>query len=224
MSDRTELKARPSGPSPRRNTGASLTTPAGLEANAMLNLRRAACPGLERRDLGGAAAVGRAHTFVGRLDARRRPDFHGFVFGTPWAVLGFWNASSGCGCCTASAIRSRAVAPYLEAAQGDRAAEAQNRRADDLAQRGPGAGHVAARNRQGESRATGEGGAFSYFLLSDTDRDESRAPRKSRGCGASGEQSRDRGAHRLSPARRTTPASRPATCANSARRRGETSI
>lgn len=97
--------------------------------------------------------------------------FIGLVFGTPWAVLGFWNAVIGLWLLHAVRDPIRAVAPYLAAAQGTAPLRLKTAVLMTLRNEDPRRAMLRLAIVKASLEQTGEGGAFSYFILSDTDRD-----------------------------------------------------
>lgn len=98
--------------------------------------------------------------------------FFGIVFGTPWAVLGFWNALIGLWLLHGARDSLHAVAPFLAAAKGSvpltlKTAVLMTLRNEDPRRAMSRLGIVKASL---ERRSAGE--AFSYFILSDTDRED----------------------------------------------------
>ena len=80
-----------------------------------------------------------------------------FAFGTPWTVLGFWNALIGLWLLHFRKDAMAEVAPYAAAGDDSGAAAHQDRDLHDAAQRGPGARHPAPQDRQGQRRRDGRG-------------------------------------------------------------------
>src|SRR5262245_59316073 len=91
-----------------------------------------------------------------------------FAFGTPWTVLGFWNALIGLWLLHFRKDAWGEVAPY--AAAGDDRAPLRIRTAVFMTVRNedPHRAILRLRTVKDSVDATGEGGAFSYFVLSDT--------------------------------------------------------
>ena len=91
-----------------------------------------------------------------------------FAFGTPWTVLGFWNALIGLWLLHFRKDAMAAVAPY--AAAGDQPTPIRIKTAVFMTVRNedPGRAILRLKTVKASIDATGEGGAFSYFVLSDT--------------------------------------------------------
>jgi len=146
----------------------SLTTPTGLQANAELAWRRRIVIALN------------AVTWLGLMwIAARILDAGGwtvidvilyvcFAAGTPWTVLGFWNALIGLWLLHFHKSPMAAVAPY--AAAGDSPTPLRIKTAVLMTLRNEDPARAILRLRTVKSGLdeTGEGAAFSYFILSDT--------------------------------------------------------
>ena len=91
-----------------------------------------------------------------------------FAFGTPWTVLGFWNALIGLWLLHFRKDAWAEVAPY--AAAGDAATPIRIKTAIFMTVRNedPERAILRLRTVKASVDATGEGGAYSYFVLSDT--------------------------------------------------------
>jgi membrane glycosyltransferase len=91
-----------------------------------------------------------------------------FAAGTPWTVLGFWNALIGLWLLHARKDPLAEVAPY--AAAGGQPAPIRIRTAVFMTVRNedPGRAVLRLKTVKASIDATGEGGAYSYFVLSDT--------------------------------------------------------
>jgi membrane glycosyltransferase len=91
-----------------------------------------------------------------------------FAVGTPWTVLGFWNALIGLGLLHARKDPLAFVAPF--AAAGDQPAPLHIRTAIFMTVRNedPGRAILRLKTIKASIDATGEGAAYSYFILSDT--------------------------------------------------------
>jgi membrane glycosyltransferase len=156
-----------SGHVPARG-GISLTTPAGLQSTAELARRRRLILALN------------VVTYVALLWAAARVLGSGgwslvdmvmlvcFAIGTPWTVLGFWNALIGLWLLHGHKNPLAEVAPY--AAAGDLPTPITTRTAIFMTVRNEDPTRAIRRLKTVKESvdATGEGGAFSYFILSDT--------------------------------------------------------
>ncbi|MBX9588629.1 MAG: glucans biosynthesis glucosyltransferase MdoH [Hyphomonadaceae bacterium] len=94
--------------------------------------------------------------------------FAGFALGTPWTVLGFWNALIGLWLLHVRRDALAEVAPYAPA--GDEPTPLRIKTAIFMTVRNedPGRAILRLKTVKASVDATGEGGAFSYFVLSDT--------------------------------------------------------
>jgi membrane glycosyltransferase len=147
----------------------SLTTPTGLQANAELRRRRGFVLALNAGTY--AALLGWCASIVGRngwtlVDA---VVILCFAIGTPWTVLGFWNALIGLWLLHGVRNGLQRVAPFVAAGEARvplmiRTAVLMTVRNED-----PARAILRLRTVKASLDATGEGGAFAYFVLSDTD-------------------------------------------------------
>jgi membrane glycosyltransferase len=164
MSDSLDTPA----PGPLSSAALSLTTPTGLQSMDELTRRRQIVLGLNVVTyvlmLWAAAVVLRAGgwTFVDTVL------FVCFAFGTPWTVLGFWNALIGVWVLHFRKDPLGEVAPY--AAAGDVSTPIHIKTAVFMTLRNedPGRAILRLKTVKASLDATGEGAAFSYFVLSDT--------------------------------------------------------
>jgi membrane glycosyltransferase len=146
----------------------SLTTPAGLQSIDVLTRRRQVVFALNFVTY--AAMLWVAARILGTsgwtwVDIVL---FVCFAFGTPWTVLGFWNALIGLWLLHFRKDAWAEVAPY--AAAGDDKAPLRIKTAIFMTVRNedPARAILRLRTVKGSVDATGEGGAYSYFVLSDT--------------------------------------------------------
>lgn len=147
----------------------SLTTPAGLQANANLARRRL---GVAILNLGLWAGLGVWFAGIlstGGWSATDAILLICFLLGTPWAVLGFWNAVIGLWLCHGERDPIAEAAPFLSDADPARRSIAvetavlmtvRNEHPERALQR--------LRTLKASLDATGEGAHFAYFILSDT--------------------------------------------------------
>jgi membrane glycosyltransferase len=155
-------------PSLGRNHPMSLTTPTGLQSIQDLANRRRIVMALN------------IVTYVAMLWVAARVLGHGgwsmvdaimfvcFALGTPWTVLGFWNALIGLWLLHFHKDPIAEVAPY--AAAGDASTPITTKTAVFMTVRNEDPARAIMRLQTVKSsvEATGEGAAFSYFILSDT--------------------------------------------------------
>jgi membrane glycosyltransferase len=150
----------------------SLSSPAGLQANATLNGRRFAVLSVNLVTwalllawFGSLLSAG-GWTWVDRIL------FVCFVFGTPWSVLGFWNAVIGLWLLAGGKSRLADAAPFLAAADRTDRLAIRTAVLMTLRNEDPSRAIVRLKTVKASLDATGEGAAFSYFILSDTSRDD----------------------------------------------------
>jgi membrane glycosyltransferase len=146
----------------------TLTTPAGLQSIDLLTRRRQVVFALNLVTY--ATMLWVAGTILGTggwtwVDAIL---FICFAAGTPWTVLGFWNSLIGLWLLHFRKDAWREVAPY--AAAGDSTAPLNIKTAIFMTVRNedPERAILRLRTVKRSVDATGEGAAFSYFVLSDT--------------------------------------------------------
>ncbi len=150
----------------------TLTSPTGLQANAVLSGRRRVVIALNVATYlllaGLAFRVGAAGGWT-LVDAIM---YVCFLLGTPWTVLGFWNALIGLWQLHIARDPIAGVAPYAPA--GDAATPLAIRTAVLMTLRNEDPARAIKRLETVKASidATGEGSAFSYFILSDTNKPE----------------------------------------------------
>ena len=165
MSDSLDAPAQGALPPP----ALSLTTPTGLQSIDELTRRRRVVLGLNAATYAGV--LGWAGLILGAggwtwVDGIL---FGCFALGTPWAVLGFWNALIGLWLLHFRGKDARLdVAPY--AASGDQPAPIRVKTAIFMTLRNEDAARAIQRFKivADSLERTGESGAFSYFILSDS--------------------------------------------------------
>ncbi len=151
----------------------SLTTPAGLQSIDVLARRRRLVLGINLASYLGLLWWASRILGAGGWTWVDGALFAGFALGTPWAVLGFWNALIGLWLLHFRGHDAwREVAPY--AAAGNAATSLFVKTAIFMTLRNEDARRAIARFRiVAESlERTGEGAAFSYFILSDSNNAE----------------------------------------------------
>ncbi|MBK9078020.1 MAG: glucans biosynthesis glucosyltransferase MdoH [Hyphomicrobium sp.] len=176
MSERTDkveppVSGQPAGADGPLNT-TSLSSPAGLQANATLNGRRLAVLSVNLVTWGLLLASFASLLSVGGWTWVDRILFVCFVFGTPWSVLGFWNAMIGLWLLAGGKARLADVAPFLAAADGKEPLAIRTAVLMTLRNEDPTRAILRLKTVKASLDATGEGQAFSYFILSDTSRDD----------------------------------------------------
>ncbi|HJZ31483.1 MAG TPA: glucans biosynthesis glucosyltransferase MdoH [Hyphomicrobiaceae bacterium] len=147
----------------------SLTTPTGLQSIDALTRRRRLVFGLNLLTYAALMAWAGRILGAGGWTVVDVVLLAAFALGTPWAVLGFWNALIGLWLLhfrRADALSD--VAPY--AAAGDQPTPIRIKTAIFMTLRNEDARRAIARFKivKDSVEKTGEGGAFSYFILSDT--------------------------------------------------------
>ena len=146
----------------------SVMTPAGIQATAELAWRRQLVLLLNVTAyillLSVAATVSGAGgwTVVGWVM------FICFAVGTPWTVLGFWNAVIGLWLLHGGGNAQTAVAPYMAAGNLPMPLTAKTAILMTLRNEDPARAIARLKTVKESIDATGEAAAFSYFLLSDT--------------------------------------------------------
>ncbi len=143
-------------------------TPAGLQANAELNWRRqfvlivTVASYIALISLAASVLGAGGWTVVGWVM------FLSFAVGTPWTVVGFWNAVIGLWLLHGARDPIQQVAPYMAA--GDLPTPVRIPTAILMTLRNEDPTRAIARLRTVKASvdATGEGASFSYFILSDT--------------------------------------------------------
>ncbi|MEQ1652389.1 MAG: glucans biosynthesis glucosyltransferase MdoH [Hyphomicrobium sp.] len=153
----------------------SLSSPAGLQANATLNGRRLAVL-VANLVTWGILLVWMASILAsGGWTWLDRIIFLCFVLGTPWSVLGFWNAVIGLWQLSGGAKRLNDVAPFLAAGERADAIQIKTAVLMTLRNEDPSRAMLRLRTVKASIDATGDRQAFSYFILSDSDRAEAIA-------------------------------------------------
>lgn len=143
-------------------------TPAGLQPLSTLRARRWLVLALNLATLAGLL-LGLAQVLgAGGWSAADIVIFVAFLFGAPWTVLGFWNAVIGLWLLHLARDGLEQVAPF--AASGDQATPIGIRSAILMTLRNEDPERAFRRLRviRASVDATGEGAAFDYFVLSDT--------------------------------------------------------
>jgi len=152
--------------------GPSLTTPAGLQAIATLNARRLTFLVLNVATwmllLFWAGAILSAGGWTPLTVAL----LVCVAFGTPWTVLGFWNATIGLWQLRHLRRGLRDVAPFLSRRKSPGSLTVKTAVLMTLRNEDPARALLRLRTVKASLDATGKGACFSYFVLSDTDNDE----------------------------------------------------
>lgn len=150
-------------------TPTPLTTPAGIQANATLVRRRWLVLILNVTTWVGLLIWAWTILSAGGLSALDVLLFACFMIGTPWSVLGFWNAAIGLYQLHAVRDGISNVAPFVAA--GDRPTPIIAKTAILMTLRNEAPERAIERLKivKDSLDATGDGRHFSYFVLSDTD-------------------------------------------------------
>lgn len=148
----------------------SLSVPTGLQANAELARRRLTMMALNVVTWLAMLWLGARVLAAGGWTAVDLIMFVCFAFGTPWTVVGFWNSVIGLWLLHFHKDPMSAVAPYASA--GDVPTPITIKTAVFMTLRNEDPVRAIRRLRivKDSIDATGEGAAFSYFVLSDTNR------------------------------------------------------
>ena len=148
----------------------SLSVPTGLQANSELTRRRLIMVVLNVVTWLGMLALAAQILSAGGWTVVDMIMFVCFVFGTPWAVVGFWNSVIGLWLLHVHKDPMGAVAPYAVA--GDLPTPITIKTAVFMTLRNEDPARAIRRLRivKDSIDATGEGAAFSYFVLSDTNK------------------------------------------------------
>ena len=150
------------------SSATSLTTPAGLQANATLNRRRILVLALNLVTWVGLLVWAASVLGAGGWTWTDCVLFVCFVLGTPWSVLGFWNALIGLWLLHGAKDPIGEVAPFMRAGETDKPLTVQTAVLMTLRNEDPGRAILRLRTVKASLDATGAGAAFSYFILSDT--------------------------------------------------------
>lgn len=150
----------------------SLSVPTGLQANAELSRRRLIMMVLNVVTWLAMLWLGAQVLGAGGWTVVDIIMFVCFAFGTPWTVVGFWNSVIGLWLLHFHKDPMGAVAPYAGA--GDVPTPITIKTAVFMTLRNEDPARAIRRLRivKDSIDATGEGSAFSYFVLSDTNRPE----------------------------------------------------
>lgn len=178
----------------------SLSVPTGLQANAELSRRRLIMVVLNVATWLAVLWLAARVLSAGGWTIVDMIMFVCFAFGTPWAVVGFWNSLAGLWLLHFHKDPMGAVAPY--AAAGDVATPITIKTAVFMTLRNEDPVRAIRRLRivKASIDATGEGAAFSYFVLSDTNRPEVAAAEE---AAIAAWKAEDRDAARITYRRRT---------------------
>jgi len=146
----------------------SLSPPSGLQANVELSRRRRLVLFLNVITWLGMMLAAARILGAGGWSALDVALFACFAIGTPWTVLGFWNAAIGLWLLHIHKDPASEVAPF--AAAGDQPTPVTTKTAIFMTVRNedPARAILRMKTIKASVDATGQGDAFSYFILSDT--------------------------------------------------------
>jgi membrane glycosyltransferase len=143
-------------------------TPAGLQPTRILARRRALVASLNVATFLALAAA-MAHVLgQGGWTLIDVAMFVCFLFAAPWSVLGFWNAAIGLWLLHGSEDAMQATAPFASAGEGDGPLAVSTAVLLTLRNEDPDRAFARLGIVKDSVDATGQGTAFSYFVLSDT--------------------------------------------------------
>jgi membrane glycosyltransferase len=144
-------------------------TPAGLQSVSTLRARRWLVAALNLVTLA-ALLYGLAHVLsAGGWTLADIAIFIAFGFGAPWTVLGFWNAAIGLWLLHGTKDGLDQVAPFAAAGEAQTPLALRTAVLMTLRNENPVRAFARLRVVKESLNATGEGGWFDYFVLSDTD-------------------------------------------------------
>ncbi|MDX2288857.1 MAG: glucans biosynthesis glucosyltransferase MdoH [Hyphomicrobiaceae bacterium] len=147
-----------------------LTVPTGLQSMADLTARRRLVLGLNIVTWLGLMAAAATLASAGGWTLTDIVMFAAFAIGTPWAVLGFWNAVIGLWLLHGVKNPTEQVAPYLKAGDEPTPLAINTAILMTLRNEDPARAFARLKTVKASVDATGEGHRFSYFLLSDTNK------------------------------------------------------
>jgi membrane glycosyltransferase len=143
-------------------------TPAGLQRRATLSARRWLVLALNLVTLG-ALLFGLARVLgAGGWTVTDIVIFVAFLFGAPWTVLGFWNAVIGLWLLHGADDGLDQVAPFVAAGEAATPVSIRTAILMTLRNEDPARAFLRLRVVKDSLDATGEGGWFDYFILSDS--------------------------------------------------------
>lgn len=147
----------------------SLTTPAGLQSNATLKRRRWFVLTFNLAAWSALLAWAASILGHGGWTAVDVVALFCFAIGTPWAVLGFWNAAIGLWMLHGRSDGLAETAPYLAAGTAAAPLAVETAVVMTLRNEDPARAILRLKTIKQSLGATGQGGRFMYFILSDTD-------------------------------------------------------
>ena len=149
-----------------------LTTPTGTQSMAVLARRRLVVVALNVGTYVAVMAAAAVILATGGLTIVDIVLLAAFAIGLPWTVLGFWNAVIGLWLLHAARDPMTAVAPFAAAGDSDVPLAVRTAVLMTLRNEDPVRAFHRLRIVKASLDATGQGGAFDYYVLSDTNRPE----------------------------------------------------
>ncbi len=149
-----------------------LTVPTGLQSMADLTARRRLVLGLNIVTWLGLMAAAATLASAGGWTLTDAVMFAAFAIGTPWAVLGFWNAIIGLWLLHWAKNPIEQVAPYIKAGDEPTPLAINTAILMTLRNEDPARAFARLKTVKASVDSTGEGHRFAYFLLSDTNKPE----------------------------------------------------
>lgn len=168
MRERTDSLKHAAAPAEHGTRSQSLSSPAGLQANATLNARRGFVLILNLATWVFLLAWFASILATGAWTAVDCVLFVCFMLGTPWSVLGFWNAVIGLRLLAGGRNSLDSVAPFLAAADVAVPLTIRTAVLMTLRNEDPSRALLRLKTVKASLDATGVGAAFDYFILSDT--------------------------------------------------------
>ena len=147
---------------------ASVMTPAGLQANADLSARRQFVLVVNVSTYILLLSLAASVLAAGGWTVTTWIMFVCFAVGTPWTVLGFWNAIIGLWLLHGGKDARTGVAPYMMAGDLPTPVKVSTAILMTLRNEEPTRAILRLKTVKSSVDATGEGAAFTYFILSDT--------------------------------------------------------
>ncbi len=147
-------------------------TPAGLQSNAELARRRRLVLVLNVASYLALLLLAATVLGAGGWTVVTSIMFACFAIGTPWTVLGFWNAVIGLWLLHGARDAITQVAPYMAAGDVDTPLTVSTAILMTLRNEDPARAILRFQTVKASVNATGQGAAFTYFLLSDTNQDD----------------------------------------------------
>jgi membrane glycosyltransferase len=145
-------------------------TPAGLQSNGELSRRRRLVLVLNVATYIALLSLAATVLGAGGWTVVSWIMFVCFAVGTPWTVLGFWNAVIGLWLLHGARDATTQVAPYMAAGDADTPITVSTAILMTLRNEDPARAILRFQTVKASVDATGQGAAFTYFLLSDTNK------------------------------------------------------